>query len=83
MVLRPWAETDDMNAAESKRSMVAARDTGLVEDVDGMAGGGAEATQGVKWLGDCVAQGAQASGSVGRLQEEGCQHDFHTRLASQ
>jgi hypothetical protein len=39
-----------------------------------MAGEWAEAMQGVKWLGWCVAQRAQASGSVGRLQEEGCQH---------
>jgi hypothetical protein len=30
MVLRFAAEVDDMNAAESKRSAVAARDTGLV-----------------------------------------------------
>lgn len=34
-----------------------------------MAEGWAEATQGVKWLGWCVAQRAQAGGSVGRLQE--------------
>jgi hypothetical protein len=30
MVLRPAAEVGDMSAAESKRSAVAARDTGLV-----------------------------------------------------
>jgi hypothetical protein len=34
-----------------------------------MAEGWAEATQGVKWLGWCVALRAQAGGSVGRLQE--------------
>jgi hypothetical protein len=39
MVLRFAAEVDDMNAAESKRSAVAARDTGLMESVDGMAEG--------------------------------------------
>jgi hypothetical protein len=34
-----------------------------------MAEGWAEATQGVKWSGWCVAQRARAGGSVGRLQE--------------
>jgi hypothetical protein len=74
MVLRLSAEADGTSAAESKRSMVAARDTGLVEYVDGMAEGWAEATQGVKWLGVCAAQRTQTSGSIGWLQEEGCQH---------
>jgi hypothetical protein len=38
MVLRPCADVDDMSAAESRRSAVAARDTGLVERVDSIAG---------------------------------------------
>jgi hypothetical protein len=37
MVLRPCADVDDMSAAESRRSAVAARDTGLVERVDSIA----------------------------------------------
>lgn len=38
MVLRPCADVDDMSAAESRRSAVAARDTDLGERVDSIAG---------------------------------------------
>lgn len=63
-----WAEVDDMNAAESRRSVVTARDTGLGERVDGIAGevrrSDARSEEvGVVWW--CAARGAQASGSVG------------------
>lgn len=37
MVLRPWAAVDDMSSAESRRSVGAARDTGLEERVDGIS----------------------------------------------
>jgi hypothetical protein len=39
MVLRPCADVGDMNAAQSRRIAVAARDTGLVEHVDAIAEG--------------------------------------------
>jgi hypothetical protein len=45
MVLRPCADVGDMNAAaQSRRSAVAARDTGLVERVDAIAEGYAALT---------------------------------------
>lgn len=46
MVFKPCADVDAMNAAESRRSAEAARDTGLLERVDGIVDGHVALTQG-------------------------------------
>ena len=47
MVFKPCADVDAKNAAESRRSAEAARDTGPAERVDGIVDGNAGLTQGV------------------------------------
>ena len=77
-----WAEVDDMNAAESRRSVVTARDTGLGERVDGIAGEVRRSDARSEEVG-VVCGSRSASERLGRVTTKGdCQHILFCAFAT-